>query len=46
MYMNMAFQYCLSLHYFKISPKFSSRLGGGLGYKTPTIFTEESESIQ
>jgi iron complex outermembrane receptor protein len=31
---------------FKISPKFSSRLGGGLGYKTPTIFTEESESIQ
>lgn len=31
---------------FRISPKLSSRLGGGLGYKTPTIFTEESESIQ
>jgi iron complex outermembrane receptor protein len=25
--------------------KFSSRIGGGLGYKTPTIFTEESERI-
>lgn len=31
---------------FRINPKLSSRLGGGLGYKTPTIFTEESESIQ
>ncbi|TZF83179.1 TonB-dependent receptor [Pedobacter sp. BS3] len=31
---------------FKISDKFSSRLGGGFGYKTPTIFTEESERIQ
>ncbi|NRS88394.1 iron complex outermembrane receptor protein [Flavobacterium sp. 7E] len=31
---------------FRISPKLSSRLGGGLGYKTPTIFTEESESMQ
>ncbi|MCC9070995.1 TonB-dependent receptor [Flavobacterium sp. F-65] len=31
---------------FKISPKLTSRLGGGLGYKTPTIFTEESERIQ
>jgi outer membrane receptor for ferrienterochelin and colicins len=31
---------------FKISPKFSSRVGGGLGYKTPTIFTEETERIQ
>jgi iron complex outermembrane receptor protein len=31
---------------FRISPKLRSRLGGGLGYKTPTIFTEESESIQ
>jgi outer membrane receptor for ferrienterochelin and colicins len=29
---------------FKISPKWSSRLGGGLGYKTPTIFTEQAES--
>lgn len=31
---------------YKSSGKFSSRLGGGLGYKTPTIFTEESERIQ
>lgn len=31
---------------FKISPRLSSRLGGGLGYKTPTIFTEETERIQ
>ncbi|RZK26883.1 MAG: TonB-dependent receptor [Flavobacterium sp.] len=28
------------------SEKFSSRLGGGLGYKAPTIFTEDSERIQ
>ena len=25
---------------------YSSRIGGGLGYKTPTIFTEESERLQ
>ncbi|WP_433836192.1 TonB-dependent receptor domain-containing protein [Flavobacterium anhuiense] len=31
---------------FKINSKFTSRIGGGLGYKTPTIFTEESERIQ
>lgn len=31
---------------FTLSPKLSSRLGGGLGYKTPTIFTEETERIQ
>lgn len=31
---------------FKINPKLSARLGGGLGYKTPTIFTDESERIQ
>ncbi len=31
---------------FKINPKLTSRLGGGLGYKAPTIFTEESERIQ
>ncbi|HEY0056094.1 MAG TPA: TonB-dependent receptor plug domain-containing protein [Pedobacter sp.] len=31
---------------FKMSNKLSSRIGGGLGYKTPTIFTEESERIQ
>ena len=30
---------------FKLSPKVSSRIGGGLGYKTPTIFTEESERL-
>ena len=28
---------------FKASPKLSSRIGGGFGYKPPTIFTEESE---
>lgn len=31
---------------FKISNKWSSRIGGGLGYKTPTLFTEQTESIQ
>ncbi|HEU5146403.1 MAG TPA: TonB-dependent receptor, partial [Chryseosolibacter sp.] len=31
---------------YKASEKFSSRLGGGLGYKAPTIFTEEAERIQ
>lgn len=31
---------------FKPSIKFSSRIGGGFGYKPPTIFTEESERIQ
>jgi outer membrane receptor for ferrienterochelin and colicins len=31
---------------FKFSPKISSRIGGGMGYKTPTIFTEESERLQ
>lgn len=30
----------------KFSPKWSSRIGGGMGYKTPTIFTEETETIQ
>ncbi|MDF3076487.1 MAG: hypothetical protein K0S09_376 [Sphingobacteriaceae bacterium] len=30
---------------FKVSNTLSSRLGGGLGYKAPTIFTEESERI-
>lgn len=30
----------------RISPKITSRIGGGLGYKTPTIFTEESERLQ
>ncbi|MEH6308731.1 MULTISPECIES: TonB-dependent receptor [Olivibacter] len=31
---------------FTVSPQVTSRLGGGLGYKTPTIFTEETERIQ
>lgn len=30
---------------FKITPRFTSRLGGGLGYKPPTIFTEETERL-
>ena len=30
---------------YKASDAVSSRLGGGLGYKAPTIFTEESERI-
>ena len=30
---------------FKITPKLTSRLGGGFGYKPPTIFTEESEKV-
>jgi len=31
---------------FRASDRWTSRLGGGLGYKTPTMFTEESERIQ
>jgi outer membrane receptor for ferrienterochelin and colicins len=31
---------------FKISNKITSRIGGGLGYKIPTIFTEQTESMQ
>jgi iron complex outermembrane receptor protein/outer membrane receptor for ferrienterochelin and colicins len=31
---------------FKLSDKISSRIGGGLGYKIPTIFTEQTESMQ
>lgn len=31
---------------FKITPELTSRLGGGLGYKAPTMFTEETERIQ
>jgi iron complex outermembrane receptor protein len=30
----------------RISPKLTTRLGGGYGYKTPTIFTEEAERFQ
>lgn len=28
---------------YRVSPKVTARLGGGFGYKTPTIFNEESE---
>lgn len=31
---------------FRPNTHFASRLGGGLGYKAPTIFTEETERIQ
>ncbi|MEJ6982256.1 TonB-dependent receptor [Pedobacter sp. P351] len=31
---------------YKITNKLSSRIGAGLGYKAPTVFTEESERIQ
>lgn len=31
---------------FRFSPKVTARLGGGMGYKTPTVFTEESERYQ
>jgi len=31
---------------FNIADGLTSRVGGGFGYKTPTIFTEESERIQ
>jgi outer membrane receptor for ferrienterochelin and colicins len=30
----------------RVSPKLTTRIGGGFGYKTPTIFTEETERIQ
>ncbi len=30
----------------KLSPKLTTRIGGGYGYKTPTIFTEEAERFQ
>jgi outer membrane receptor for ferrienterochelin and colicins len=31
---------------FKFSEKINSRIGGGLGYKTPSIFTEQTEALQ
>jgi outer membrane receptor for ferrienterochelin and colicins len=31
---------------WKISSHFSTRLGGGLGYKGPNVFTEDAERIQ
>jgi iron complex outermembrane receptor protein len=30
----------------KVTPKLTARLGGGLGYKTPTVFNEEAEKTQ
>lgn len=30
----------------KINQKLTARIGGGLGYKTPTVFTEDAEKIQ
>lgn len=30
---------------FKVNRSLSSRLGGGMGYKSPTIFTEEAENL-
>jgi len=30
---------------FKIAPKLTSRIGGGFGYKPPTVFTEETERL-
>ena len=30
----------------KYNSKWSSRIGAGMGYKTPTLFTEETETIQ
>lgn len=31
---------------FKLSERLTSRISGGLGYKTPTVFTEDAEKIQ
>ncbi|MFZ1800651.1 MAG: TonB-dependent receptor, partial [Chitinophagaceae bacterium] len=31
---------------FKINDHLTSRIGGGLGYKTPNVFTEDAERIQ
>jgi len=31
---------------FKINNHFTSRIGGGLGYEIPNVFTEEAEKIQ
>lgn len=31
---------------FKFNNNWSSRIGGGLGYKIPTIFTEQTEKLQ
>lgn len=31
---------------FRLSPKLTTRIGGGSGYKVPTVFTEDAERIQ
>lgn len=31
---------------YKFNSAWSSRIGGGLGYKTPTLFTEQTETFQ
>lgn len=31
---------------FKFNTSLSARLGGGMGYKTPTVFTEDAERLQ
>lgn len=36
----------VSLFWHPMASKFSTRLGGGLGYKAPTLFTEETERLQ
>ena len=30
---------------FKVNPALTARLGGGLGYKTPTVFNEDAERL-
>jgi len=30
----------------KVTPKLTVRAGGGMGYKTPTVFTEDAERLQ
>lgn len=31
---------------FKFNPKWTARIGGGMGYKTPSVFNEDAERIQ
>ncbi|MCW3117133.1 MAG: collagen-binding protein [Chitinophagaceae bacterium] len=31
---------------FRFNPKLTSRIGGGLGYKAPNVFTEDAERVQ
>lgn len=30
---------------FRLNPELTTRVGGGLGYKTPTVFTEDAEKV-